>query len=262
MHDPSDPQCFLIFHRTSQIVSSGMSIDNMLNELIALTVEFMQCDACLIYLPDYETDEIVLRASLLPHAAEIGHVRMKIGEGVTGWVAKKQSIVALSNHAYADSRFKNISALIEDTFEAFLSVPLVNCGKVTGVMNIQHKNPREHTAEEISTMTFLGEQIGCAIAYAELSDEHTKLQMESREIREQLEVRKLAEIAKSVLQQRYQMSEKSAYQRLRDESRRLRKPLRAIAEAVLMVEEMMRTTANAPAADLDDSQDAPPSARN
>jgi uroporphyrinogen-III synthase len=164
-----------------------------------------------------------------------------VGEGITGWVAKNQSIVALADKASSDARFKNISALIEDTFDAFLSVPLINGGKVSGVINIHHKTLHEHTAEEISMMTFLGEQIGGAIAYAQLTDEHSKLLKESREIREQLEVRKLMERAKGILQKRYQMSEKSAYQKLRDESRRLRKPLRSIAEAVLLVEDMVQT---------------------
>ena len=55
-----------ILHRTSRIVSSGLSIDDMLQELVALTVEVTACDACLVYLPDHETGDIVLRASQLP----------------------------------------------------------------------------------------------------------------------------------------------------------------------------------------------------
>lgn len=233
-------ECYQVFHHTSQIVSSNMPINDMLRDLIRLIYDFIRCDACLIYLPDYNTNEIVLRASQLSHAPEIGHVRIKIGEGITGWVVQNRSIVSLPRLSYTDIRFKKISALIEDTFEAFLSVPLINAGKVSGVINVHHKMPHEHTAEEIAVLTFLGEQIGCAIAYAQLQDEHEQLQKESREIREQLEVRKLLEKAKSLLQERYQISEKSAYQKLREESRRLRKPIRAIAEAVLLVEEMMR----------------------
>jgi two-component system, response regulator PdtaR len=229
-----------IFHRTSRIVSSELPIDSMLEELIALTVEVTKSDACLIYLPDFETNEIVLRASQLPHAAEIGHVRMKMGEGVTGWVAENKSVVSLASSSFADKRFKRFSALVEDTYEAFLSVPLIHSGEVIGVLNIHHKEPYEHSAEQISLMSFLGEQIGGAIAYAQLAADHSKLQKESQEIREQLEVRKLTERAKGILQQRFNLSERDAYQRLRDESRRLRKPLRAVAEAVLLVEELLQ----------------------
>lgn len=230
-----------LFHRTSRIVSSDLLIDDMLRELIVLTIEVSGCDACLIYLPDQDTGEIVLRASQLPHSGEIGHVRLKMGEGITGWVAKNKSVVALSRNAFADSRFKNFSALIEDTYEAFLSVPLVNGGEVIGVLNVHHRDPHEHSPEEISLFSFLGEQIGGAIAYSKLSETHSKLKEEALQIKEQLEVRKLSERAKSILQERFHLSERQAYQRLRDESRRLRKPLRTLAEAVLLVEGLVQT---------------------
>jgi signal transduction protein with GAF and PtsI domain len=239
MQDYVPPSHIALFHRTSRIVSSDLSIDAMLQELIAITREVTGCDACLVYLPDYDTDEIVLRASLLPHELEIGQVRMKMGEGVAGWVAKHKLVVALSRSSFADSRFKRFVALIEDTYEALISVPLVNGGKVIGVLNVHHKDPHEHTPEEISLLSFLGEQMGGAIAYSQLAEDHSKLQKEALQIKEQLEDRKLIERAKGVLQQRFNLTEREAYQRLRDESRRLRKPIRAIAEAILLVEDMV-----------------------
>ncbi len=246
MHDHAVPSHIALFHRTSRIVSSGLPIDNILQELIALTSEVTGSDACLIYLADYATDEIVLRASQLPHTSEIGHVRMKMGEGITGWVAEHKSAVSLSRNASADPRFKRFTALVEDTYEAFLSVPLINRGEVIGVLNIHHKDAYEHTPAEISLLSFLGEQMGGAIAYSELAADHSKLQEETLQIKEQLEVRKLTERAKGILQRRFNLSEREAYHRLRDESRRLRKPLRAIAEAVLMVEEMVEADRSTP----------------
>src|ERR1039457_6317284 len=141
MPDQAAPSHLAIFNRTSRIVSSDLPIDAMLQELISITNEVTGCDACLIYLPDYATNEIVLRASQLPHAEEIGHVRMKMGEGVTGWVDHNNAVAALSRNSFADSRFKRISALVEDTYEAFLSVPLINGGEVIGVLNVHHKDP-------------------------------------------------------------------------------------------------------------------------
>ena len=225
-----------ILHRTSRIVSSGLSIDDMLQELVALTVEVTNCDACLVYLPDHDTGDIVLRASQLPHDAEIGAVRLNTGEGIAGWVAQHKSAVALSSHAFADPRFKNFTTLIEDTFEALISVPLVRGGEVIGVLNVHHREPHEHTPEEISVLCFLGEQMGGAIAYSTLAEHNVKLRKEAVLVRQQLEERKLIERAKGVLQQRFALSEEEAYQRLRDESRRLRRSVRDISEAVLLVE--------------------------
>ncbi|HVJ05459.1 MAG TPA: GAF domain-containing protein [Candidatus Saccharimonadales bacterium] len=225
-----------ILHRTSRIVSSGLSIDDMLAEIIAITVEVTSCEACLVYLPDHETGDVVLRASQLPHDSEIGNVRLSMGEGIAGWVAKHKTVVALSRNAWADSRFKNFSTMVEDTYEALLSVPLVRGGEVIGVFNVHHREEHVHTPEEISLLSFLGEQMGGVIAYSELAQHNTRLKKEAMLVRQQLEERKLVERAKGILQQRFGMTEQDSYQSLREESRKQRKSIRDIAEAVLMVE--------------------------
>jgi len=134
-----------LLHRVSNIVSSDLSLDEMLGEIVGLTVQVTDCDACLVYLIERETNEIVLRASQVPHQGDLGNIRLKVGEGVTGWVVEHHSVVALASNAAADSRFKRFQALVEDTYEAFLSVPLVTGGDVIGVINVHHRAPHRHS---------------------------------------------------------------------------------------------------------------------
>jgi uroporphyrinogen-III synthase len=205
----------------------------MLGEVLGLTVQMTSCDACLVYLLDPENNEIVLRASQLPHAGDLGSLRMKMGEGITGWVAEHRSAVVLPSNASSDPRFKRFSHLIEDTYEAFLSVPLVTGGQVIGVINVHHRKPRTHVAEEISLLTFIGEQMGNAVARAKLYEENLRLQ-------EELRTRKMVERAKGILQRNHGLSEEEAYLRLRGESRRMRRPMRELAEAIILAEELNR----------------------
>lgn len=230
--DPVSSQVNLM-HRISNIVASELSLDEMLGEIIGLTSQVTNCDAALVYLIDLETNEIVLRASQVPHARDLGTLRMKIGEGITGWVAEHKSVVALPRNAGSDTRFKRFQALVEDTYEAFLSVPLVNRGEIIGVVNVHHRQPYEHSPEEISLVTFIGEQMGTTIAKSLLEDQNEML-------REQLETRKLVERAKGLLQSRHQLTEEEAYLRLRNESRRLRRPMKELAEAIILSEELSR----------------------
>src|ERR1700748_305659 len=134
-----------ILHRVSNIVSSELSLDEMLGEIVGLTVQVTECDACLVYLIERETGEIVLRASQVPHQVDLGNILLKVGEGVTGLGVEHRSVVAVSQNAAADRRFKNFQALVEDTSEAFLSVPLVSSGDVIGVINVHHREIHEHT---------------------------------------------------------------------------------------------------------------------
>jgi GAF domain-containing protein len=160
-----------LLHHISSIVSSSLGLEEMLQQLIELAVDVTYCDACLVYLLDASGNEVVLRASQLPHAAEIGKIRMKVGEGVTGWVALHQSVVALPSNAAADTRFKPFQTLPEDTFEAFLSVPLVTGGELIGVINVHHRRPHPHTPDEIALLSFIGEQMGGVIAKSRLAEQ-------------------------------------------------------------------------------------------
>ena len=215
-------------------------MDEILGEVVGITAQVTGCDACLVYLLEPASGEIVLRASLLPHAGELGELRLRMGEGVTGWVVEHKAVVALADNASSDARFKRFQGLVEDTYEAFLSVPLVSGGEVIGVINVHHRDRHVHTPEEVALLTFAGEQLGVAVAKARLASENARLQEEVAEMKRQLEVRKLVERAKGILQHRYALTEEEAYLRLRNESRRLRRPMRDLAEAIILAEDFSR----------------------
>jgi uroporphyrinogen-III synthase len=229
-----------VLRRVSRIVSSELSLEEMLGEILGLTSQVTGCDACIVFLVEESTSEFVLRASLIPHSAEIGNLRMKIDEGLTGWVAEHHAPVALSENAAADPRFKIFPALIEDTYEAFLSVPLMNKGKAIGVVNVHHRERHEFTRSEIETISFIGEQMGGAIAKTLLEEENARLAAETEEMKRQLETRKAVERAKGILQRRQNLTEEEAYLRLRNESRRLRRPMKDLAEAIILAEDLSR----------------------
>jgi signal transduction histidine kinase len=184
-----------IFHRVSRLVNSELSLDEILGQILGLTAQVSNCDACLVYLMEFATDEFVLYASQVPRYRDLGTVRFKFGEGVTGWVAEHQQPVALGAQASSDPRFRSIPALIEDTYEALLSVPLVHKGKSIGVVNVHHREVHAHTAEEIASISFMGEQMGGAIAKSLLEEENARLAERDRKLA-QYQVQLEAEVAK------------------------------------------------------------------
>jgi uroporphyrinogen-III synthase len=227
-------------HRISRVVASELSIDEVLGEIIGAAVEATECDACMVYILDRSTNELVLRGSQVPHAADLGTLRMKMGEGVAGWVAEHRSAVAISSDAPSDSRFKYIQHLIEDTYQALLSVPLVSGGNVIGIVNVHHRQEHFYTPAEIALVTFMGEQIGNALAKSMLAEENQRLLEEALEARTQLESRKLIERAKGILQRREEITEEEAYLRLRNQSRRLQRSMKDLAEAIILADELGR----------------------
>ena len=156
-----------LFQKISRFMVRDLSLQDVLQGVVSLVVEFAQCDSCLIYLLD--GDELVLCASNTPHPSTIGKVRMKRNEGLTGWVASERRLLAISREAYKDPRFKSFGELPEDSYEAFLSAPVIARNRVVGVINVQHRLPHQHTGSEMEVLTTVGEQVGCVLLLARMS---------------------------------------------------------------------------------------------
>jgi signal transduction protein with GAF and PtsI domain len=155
-----------LFQQISRFMVRDMSLQDVMQGIVGLLGEFLRCDSCLIYLLD--NDELVLCASSTPHSSTIGKVRLRLDEGLTGWVARERRLLAISREAYKDPRFKYFRDLPEDTFEAFLSAPIVARNRVVGVVNVQHRAPHSHQGSEMELLTTVGEQIGCLLVLARL----------------------------------------------------------------------------------------------
>jgi uroporphyrinogen-III synthase len=219
-------------------MGSRIATADPLNAVLARVVEFISavvnCDSCFVYL--LEGNELVLKASKNPHAKEINRLRLRIGQGITGWVAEHKKPAALPRSASTDPRFRSFNELPEDHYEAFLSVPVLSRDKLVGVISLQHREPHQHTEEQIQLISTIGFLVGAEVEMARLEGEHSRLSVE-------LESRKVIERAKGILQRNLQIDEGEAYLTLQRHSRQRRKSMKEIAEAVILGEELKRAQA-------------------
>jgi len=147
----------------SRYLAKAVNLHDAFPAIVKLVADFTHADSCLLYLLSAD-DELVLCAARSPNPAAIGDIRLRLDEGLTGWVARERRLLAISREAFADSRFKCFSNLQEDTFEAFLSAPILVRNRVVGVLNLQHRHPHSHSGDEMEMITVVGQQIGALIA--------------------------------------------------------------------------------------------------
>ena len=145
--------------------------------------------------------------------------------------------MAIARQAFEDPRFQMFNELPEDRYEAFLSVPVLCRGRLVGVINVQHRQPREHTRAEIQLISTMGFLVGAEMELA-------RLEVENSELTERLETRKVVERAKGILQRDLGITEEEAYLTIQRQSRQRRKSKREIAEAILIGEELRRGKVN------------------
>lgn len=147
-------------------MARDLELDGVLHEIVGLVRDFLNCDSCLIYL--IENSELVLCATSDPNRQSIGKVRLRLSEGLTGWVARERRLLAISREAYNDPRFKFFKDLPQDTFEAFLSAPIISQSKVVGVMNVQNREAKVHSGGDMEMLSTIGEQVGCLLVLSRL----------------------------------------------------------------------------------------------
>jgi signal transduction protein with GAF and PtsI domain len=167
-----------ILRRIVDITSADIDLTRILKEIVKIVNDMMMADSVFIYLFDEKKMYLTLRASKTPHKKELGAIRLKAGEGITGWVAEQNEPVAITRNAYQDTRFKNFDVLPEDRYEAFLSVPIIYKGRAIGVINVQHKMPHDYPSDSISLLVMIAKQVGGVIEHARLYEETKKKAMQ------------------------------------------------------------------------------------
>jgi uroporphyrinogen-III synthase len=218
-----------VLHDISVRLGTGDEFHEVLNRVVEFASALVKCDSCLIYV--LEGNELVLRASKNPHPEVVDRLKLHVGEGITGWVAEHREPVAIPEKAAQDPRFQFFHELPEDSYEAFLSVPLMCRGRVVGVINLQHRQHHVYRRREIRMISAIGFLVGSEIELARLEEANSTLA-------EQLQTRKVVERAKGILQRDLGLNEEQAYLTLQRQSRQKRRPMKEIAEAIILSDEV------------------------
>ncbi len=220
-----------VLHEIGSLIAAADPLHTVLARVVTFVTAAVRCDSCFVYVLDGDT--LVLGASKNPHPEAVDRLKLRVGEGITGWVAEHQEPVVVSHDASKDPRFQMFQDLPEDSFEAFLSVPVISRGKLVGVINVQHRQPHTHSKREIQLISMIGFLVGAEIEMARLEEENSELS-------EQLETRKLLDRAKAILQRDAGMTEEEAHLAIQRQSRQRRKTKKEIAEAIILADDLRR----------------------
>src|SRR6202451_1493573 len=218
-----------VLHEIGVRLATADSFHEVLTRVVDFASALVKCDSCLVYV--LEGDDLVLRASKNPPPKALDRLKLRLGQGITGWVAEHREPVAVAEKAALDPRFQFFHELPEDSYEAFLSVPLMCRGRVVGVINLQHREPHIYRRREMRLISTVGFLVGAEIEMARLEDANSDLA-------EQLQTRKVVERAKGILQRDLGLSEEQAYLTLQRQSRQKRKAMKEIAEAIVLSDEV------------------------
>lgn len=218
-------------HDLGTRIAAADPLHEVLDEIVGFVADLVSCDSCFIFV--LEGDDLVLRASKNFHPEVLDRLKMQVGQGIAGWVTEHREPVVIPEKASLDPRFKILTELPEDSYEAILSVPIVSRARVVSVINVQNRDPRVFTAREVKAVSTIGHLVGAAIEMARLENEVTQLS-------DKLATRKVVERAKGIMQRELSITEAEAYAIIQKQARQRRKSMKEISEAILLADELKK----------------------
>lgn len=153
--------------RLAQAAASTQKPDELLALIIRETTTAMGTDVCSLYLLMPSGREMLLTATNGLNENMVGKVKMKVGEGITGFVAETRSPAVVADVS-RDPHWKWVPGLDEDRFHSMLSVPIESGPRLVGVLNAQAAELREFNAGDIDFLRAIAGQVAGILERSEL----------------------------------------------------------------------------------------------
>jgi signal transduction protein with GAF and PtsI domain len=209
----------------SRAITSEKYLEDILALIVTVTAEVMESKICSLMLID-DDGKLHVKATQ-SMSKEYNKKRLvELGKGIVGKVASENR-PAIVRDVREEEEYIYRDMARKEGLVSLLSVPLAVKGRVIGVINCYTSRPHDFTEAEVTVVTTIANQAAVAI-------ENTELLVRSRVIEEELESRKLIERAKDILATENGTGGEEAYRKIRQMSMNMRRPMRQIAEAIII----------------------------
>jgi sugar diacid utilization regulator/putative methionine-R-sulfoxide reductase with GAF domain len=153
--------------RLAQAAASTQSSEELLELIIRETTSALGTNVCSLYLAVPPGQELLLTATNGLNENMIGKVRMRLGEGITGWVAESRRPMVVPEVS-TEPHWKWVPGLDEDRFHSMASVPIESGPRLVGVLNVQSTERREFNSGDIDFLRAIAAQVAGILERSEL----------------------------------------------------------------------------------------------
>ncbi len=162
-------------------VNSTLSLKKRLNIIVEKATTLLKVERASLMLLDKSSRFLTIQAATGLSPAIIRKSRIKIGEGISGWVAQKGRPLLIQD-LRKEKRFP-IQEKGGYSTHSLLSVPLKVRGKTIGVLNVNNKRKKAvFTRADLDLLSALADEAGIAVSNARLFEELVEANERLREL--------------------------------------------------------------------------------
>ncbi|MEJ2684707.1 MAG: sensor domain-containing diguanylate cyclase [Candidatus Sulfobium sp.] len=159
------------FDEVSKTLTLSLELDDVLTAMMKKAKKLIKAETWSIFLVDEETGEIVFEKTTgrKEDRKKIRKIRLKLGEGIAGWVAQ-EGIPVVVPDVSMDERFRpRVSKEADYKAKSLMCVPIRSKGSTLGVLEIINKTTGEpFTKEDLNLLMRLVDHAAIAIERASL----------------------------------------------------------------------------------------------
>lgn len=150
-----------------QEVNSAETLHDALDIVVRRVRDTLETDACAVFLVDPHHDEFVLMATEGLNQDLAGHLRFPLNKGLVGLIAERKEPVNLEDPAKHE-RFHAVPGVGEESYKAFLGVPIQYHRRLLGVIIVEQEAARRYDGAQEAFLVTISAQLANLMAEAEL----------------------------------------------------------------------------------------------
>ncbi len=158
---------FLILREVAKTLASTLDLKEVLNKIMEIIAEIFQPQDWSLLMLDELQEELYFAVAVGQAGQKLKEVRLKLGEGIAGWVAKNAQPL-ITEDAYNDPRFARwVDGVTGFKTGAVACLPLISKGKVLGVIELFSQERKVMSSHEI-------ELLGALVDFAAIAIENAR----------------------------------------------------------------------------------------
>lgn len=166
--DISDRELHTVL-KFSALINSSLEIESVLDHAMRFSEEFINAEASSIFELDEESEELFIRVARGEKKDSIKEVRLKLGEGIAGWVAMTGEPMVVQDTKKEKKFSTKYDAMSGFKTKSLICVPLKLRDKSIGAIQVLNKKNQEpFTKADLEILISLSQQIAVAMENAKL----------------------------------------------------------------------------------------------
>lgn len=168
-----------VVHRVNNFFGYIDNFDILISAIMKEVAQAMAAEACSIAIYDKNSKDLVFMYTLGEKSSTVKQMRIKIGEGIIGYAAKKRIAINIKDVSL-DKRFMaSVDRKTGFCTRSVVAVPLIYSKELIGAIEVINKKRGSFTAEDVNLLEFIAGQAAISIEnaklYSKLKQKHSDL---------------------------------------------------------------------------------------